>query len=134
MDKHILFYDGNCGLCHNWVKFVLNFDRAKKFLFSPLQGEKLKEIMSPDEISKLPDSIVVYSKNGKIYLKADAVIFILEEMGGILKFVARLLSILPRKLNNYCYDFIARYRTFVFGSKEDLCPLMSDDQRELFLR
>ncbi len=133
MNKHILFYDGHCGLCHRWVMFVLRFDRNKNFLFSPLQGEKIKEVLSLEIRSSLPDSIVVLANDGDIYLKAKAVEFILCEMGGVFKAMGRGLALVPQAFSNLCYDFIAKIRTRIFGTKEDLCPLMSVELRELFL-
>ena len=39
MNRHLVFYDGKCGLCDHAVQFILKFDHLAIFDFSPLQGE-----------------------------------------------------------------------------------------------
>src|SRR5262249_34253003 len=38
----LVFIDGYCGLCHRLVRFVLGEDRERLFVFTALQGEKIK--------------------------------------------------------------------------------------------
>ena len=35
----IIFYDGDCALCHRMVQFILARDSKFLFSFAPLQGE-----------------------------------------------------------------------------------------------
>jgi hypothetical protein len=39
----IVFFDGECGLCHAFVKFVVRHDPAAQFLFAPLRGETFRQ-------------------------------------------------------------------------------------------
>ncbi|MFL2983565.1 MAG: DCC1-like thiol-disulfide oxidoreductase family protein [Candidatus Neomarinimicrobiota bacterium] len=36
MTKNIIYYDGECSLCHFAVIFILKIDSKNKFFFSPL--------------------------------------------------------------------------------------------------
>ena len=38
MAKKIIYYDGECGLCHGAVKFILGIDSKNKFHFSPISN------------------------------------------------------------------------------------------------
>src|SRR4026209_3041846 len=39
-DHPIVFYDGDCGLCDRFVRWMLRRDRrARRYRFAPLQGE-----------------------------------------------------------------------------------------------
>jgi predicted DCC family thiol-disulfide oxidoreductase YuxK len=37
--RHLLLYDGECGLCNRLNRFVLRRDRRDRFRFAALQGE-----------------------------------------------------------------------------------------------
>ena len=58
--KHLVFYDGECGLCDQVVQFLLKADKNKGFVFAPLQGKHaalaLKDL--PEE-AKQADSIIL---------------------------------------------------------------------------
>jgi predicted DCC family thiol-disulfide oxidoreductase YuxK len=46
--------------------------------------------------------------------------------------LAALLSVVPRGLRDFVYDFIARIRYRVFGKREDLCPIVPAELRARF--
>lgn len=131
--KPIIFYDGNCALCHGCVKFILKFDRNFKFLLAPQQGEVPARYFSPEEIEAFPDSIFVRDVDGKVYLKAFAVSFILRRLGGIFKFLAKVYDLYPVRFRNLIYDIVARLRYRVFGRTEEICPLVPEEDRQRFL-
>jgi predicted DCC family thiol-disulfide oxidoreductase YuxK len=133
MEKPVIFYDGNCGLCHWAVRFVLNRDKSAVFNFSPQQGEALKNFMDKEVSSKMPDSVFVVDTEGKIYLKAFCVVFILEKLGGIWAFFAKVFQLIPIRLANYLYDFVAGMRYKVFSTKHEACPLVPPGLKARFL-
>ena len=45
MSKHLLFYDGSCGLCDHIVQFLLKVDLKRQFVFAPLQGKTAAEVL-----------------------------------------------------------------------------------------
>src|SRR5438045_1057975 len=109
----IIFYDGTCGLCHGFVKWVLRNDAEGKFQFSPLQGETVKQCVSAEEREHLPDSMVVLTTEGRLLTKSAAAKYVVEQLG--LRIRASLLRILPRGLADFGYDVIARLRYRLFG-------------------
>jgi predicted DCC family thiol-disulfide oxidoreductase YuxK len=128
-----LFYDGHCALCHSTVKFVLKHDRSGiAFRFAPLQGDTFKALVSLDLRRGLPDSIVLRTADGALLARSDAMIYILRRLGGLWKFQAAILEAIPRSLRDGMYDFFARIRYRVFGTRENLCPVIPLAQRERF--
>jgi len=129
----VLFYDGHCALCHGAVKFVLKHDRSgNAFRFAPLQGETFKTQVSAELRAGLPDSIVIQTADGALLARSDAAIHILRRLGGVWKTLAALLAVVPRAVRDSAYNFIARIRYRVFGTREDLCPVATPAQRARF--
>lgn len=129
----MLFYDGQCGLCHRTVKFVLKHDRSGgAFRFAPLQGSTFASRVRPPERAGVPDSLVVLTEQGSLLVRSDALIHILRRLGGGWRFWAGLIAVLPRPMRNLGYDFVARIRYSVFGRREDLCPIVPPDWRARF--
>lgn len=129
----ILFYDGYCALCHRAIKFVLRFDdEGRAFRFAPLQGETFERMVPPARRTGLPDSIVVLTHGGQLLVKSDAFIHILRRLGGGWVRLASILEVIPRKLRDAVYDFVARVRYFVFGHSSNVCPRVSSEWRKRF--
>ncbi len=132
----IIFYDGNCGLCHGCVRFVLaQEDKTKpqKFQFSPLQAETFKKYSANQNLQTLPDSIVLYRQDGSLALRSEAVLEILKGLGGFWKILADIGRIFPRPLRDWLYDLVATYRRKIFSEPKQLCPIVPEDLRSRFI-
>ena len=129
-----IFYDGHCGLCHGLVRFVLSEDQsAHPFSFAPLQGEEIKRSIADSVRAGLPDSVVVVEENMNVLARSAAVIYVLQRLGGLWFFSATLLSLVPRALRDLAYDAIASVRKRIFGTTEEVCPLVPRPLRARFL-
>ena len=126
-----VFYDGHCGLCHGFVRFVLAEDRAGSMRFAPLQGDTLLTLCPPRTRTSLPDSVVVLDSSRAWLGRSDAVLHVLERLGGYWRASAAVLRVVPRPLRDVVYDVVARLRYRVFGTKAAACPLIP---RELATR
>lgn len=128
-NTQVIFFDGVCGLCNGFVDFVIAADKKNKFLFSPLQSEfaqaELPKNMTQDLTS------VVLLKNGKSFSKSEAVLEVLNDLGGIWK-LSVLGKILPTTVSNKVYDLVAQNRYKLFGKKET-CRLPSAEERKKFI-
>ena len=130
----LVFYDGHCGLCHGAVLFALRRDTdGDRFRFAPLQGETLRQQLSEDRIAELADSIVVIGVDGSMLQESDAVLLILEQVGGGWKVFGRISSWVPRPLRDGVYRGIAKIRHRLFRRQTDLCPMVPVDLRSRFL-
>lgn len=128
-----VFYDGHCGLCHRFVRFLLARDRAgNKFDFAPLQGEFCAATIPAAERSRLPDSIVVRSNDRRLLVKSAAVLYALARIGGLWRLFASVIGFLPQTLLDPCYDMVASARRRLFTEPPEMCPLLPPDLRARF--
>ena len=132
--RHIVLYDGECGLCQHSVQWLLDHDRTGMLFYAPLQGETAAELLASVQ---LPDGL-------------DSIIYVSESEGsmsvewystGILQLL-RLLPLpwslgrfflwVPKFIRDGVYRFIARNRIKWFGNA-DSCRLPSVDEVSRFL-
>jgi predicted DCC family thiol-disulfide oxidoreductase YuxK len=129
----LLFFDGECGLCHRYVRFLLRRDPFGDFFrFSPLQGHLAAKLLSESERASLPDSIVLRTADGALLVRSDAVLRALERLGGFWRGVARAVRIVPRPFRDFSYDVMARLRRRLFPGPPYLCPLVPKELRGRF--
>jgi predicted DCC family thiol-disulfide oxidoreductase YuxK len=156
MPPPILLYDGVCGLCNRLVQFILYRDRNATFRFAALQSPLAARILSshgkdpadldtvyvvlnhgpsaapgdPNE-TKAPAS-ASSQPNESLIARSDAVLFILDQLGGIWSPIAFVLRAVPRSIRDWAYGFVARTRYRIFG-RYDTCPLPTAVTRARFL-
>ena len=128
----LLFYDGDCGLCHRSVRFVAAADRAGRFRFAPLGGETFRALVPADARAPLPDSIVVRRADGALLARSEATLHVLRRLGGRWRALAAALALVPRGLRDAGYDFVARRRARWFARPADACPIVPPHLRARF--
>jgi predicted DCC family thiol-disulfide oxidoreductase YuxK len=128
-----IFYDGHCGLCHRAVRFVLAEDRdGTAFRFAPLDSDAFRAAVSEEERAKLPDSMVVKTKEGAVLTRSAAFLHILRRLGGLWRVVALIGGLVPQVLRDLVYDGVARVRRRLFASPADACPVLPKELRQRF--
>ena len=133
--KHnIVFYDGECGLCQGFVRFLLIADRkGRRFLFSPLQGKLITQIVDRATLAVLPDTLVLRTAEGQVRIQSEAVLGALDRLGGFWRVVGILGRIVPRRVRDAVYAWFARTRRRVFGGTHYHCPLVPAHLRDRFV-
>ena len=131
--REILYYDGQCGLCHAVIRFLLAEDQDAIFKFAPLQSKAFEQSLSQDERNKLPDSIVLLTGNGRILTLSSAVIYLLVRLGGLWRIFGEILQLIPRLLRDSSYNFIGSIRHKLFTQPNSTCPLITKHLRTRFL-
>ncbi len=129
----IIFYDGNCALCHGVVRFVLNEQQNQQYKFSPLQGAYFKTHFTDEQIQDIPESFIILTENKEMLFEGKAVIYILKSLGGIWFIIGSIFSILPNVILNFGYRLVAKIRIIVFGNTDTLCPVLPSNLRKQFL-
>ena len=135
--KHLILYDGVCGLCNRLNQFVLKRDKRNLFRFAPLQGSLARQLLLREQRDPT-DLDTVYlianheTADRRLYAKADAILFILGAVGDIWSIAAAIARVFPRAFLDWAYDRVARNRYRIFG-KYDRCPLPSPQTRAKFL-
>lgn len=133
-DPTLIFYDGHCGLCHRAVKLALRQDPdGNRFRFAPLEGSTLRRRLTPDAIDQLSDSLVVLPSDGPLLQQSDAVLRILDEIGGGWRILGRICARVPRSLRDLVYRFVARVRYRLFKRHDESCPVVSPAFHDRFL-
>ncbi|HEX4955082.1 MAG TPA: DCC1-like thiol-disulfide oxidoreductase family protein [Thermoanaerobaculia bacterium] len=133
--RHLLLYDGVCGLCDRSVQFCLAHDQAGRFLYAPLQGETARELAARLPLPADLETVVLITDPGtpgeRVHLKSDAFVALLRHLGGIWR-VLSWLRVIPRPLRDAAYDFVAARRYRWFG-RFDTCRLPAPGTAERFL-
>src|SRR5215813_6813650 len=135
-DAPIILYDGVCGLCNRFNRFVLARDPGGRFSFATLQGGIAAEILArhgrdPRDLDTLYLVLAPGRPAERLLRKSDAVLRILRELGGVWRLAAGL-RVLPRPIRDLGYDGVARTRYWLFG-RYDTCPLPDPRHRARFL-
>ena len=132
-DREVIFYDGHCGLCHRWVKFVVPRDPSgERFIFAPLQGEFIAQRLDSDQRENLPDSIVVQTRSGDVLVRSEAILHIMRRLGGFWGVFASVSGWIPRALRDAVYRGIASVRHRIFKRPPEACPIMPPELRDRF--
>ncbi len=129
-----LVYDGDCGLCHGAVNFVIKHDRrGTAFRFTPLASERVDQEL-PERVKRevLPDSMLVITEDRQVLTRSDAVLYIGMRLGGPWRLLATLASAVPRKLRDTVYDMVARVRHLLFAKPQEACPIAPPEIRARF--
>lgn len=127
-DKHIVFYDGTCGLCHGSVQWLLDTDKHRLFCFATQQGKHFQELTKQ---SPNLDAIVYY-RAGEVYEDATALAWICYDLRGRWRFFYGLWKLLPSAFSRYLYYLVARRRYGIFG-KATSCRLPAPEERKRML-
>lgn len=130
-NKHIVFFDGDCGVCNFWVQWILERDRKDQFMFASLQSEFGQQFLSERGLDTHVFNTMYLWKPGKYYLiKSRAIFQIAKLLGGIYS-LAFLGKIIPRFLSDKIYDLVSKNRMKLANQK---CYLPDQRQRKKFIQ
>ncbi len=132
MTPEWVFYDGDCGFCHRWVKFIIGIDRRAQFRFAPRVGETFRQIVPSEVRATLPPSVVVRRDDGVVLTRSDAVLHVLERLGGVWALLSRLGRLVPANFRNVVYAGVARVRHRLYPKPVGLCPIVAPELRSRF--
>jgi len=133
----IVFYDGVCGLCDHFLRFLIQRDRRQRLAFAPLQGTLAQRVLMPRGIDPSDlDSIHViadwHTPSERLLNRSRAIDHALLQLGGVWGLAARGASVLPASLADRVYDFVAGRRYRMFG-RFDTCSIPRPEWRDRFL-
>lgn len=117
----VIAFDGKCGLCDGFVRFLLRRDHRQIFQFAASTSREGAAIFArsgqdPDR----PSSVLLVSGE-EIYRESDAMIRALVALGGAYR-MAGILRIVPRPLRDAAYRYVGRNRYRWFG-RQSTCAL-----------
>ncbi len=99
------------------VKWTARLGRRGAFRFAPLQSEAGAALLREHGVDPTRPHTILLVKDGRAYYRSDAVLEIARELPGV-RWPARLLALVPRRLRDRAYGFVARHRYRWFGKRE----------------
>jgi predicted DCC family thiol-disulfide oxidoreductase YuxK len=127
---HTVYFDGECGMCHGWVRFLLSRDpEGTRFRFAPTGSDAHNEVrkFAP------PNTIVIGLPDGRLLTRSSAILKALELSGGPFSTIARLASLIPTPIRDFGYRIVARIRRYISPRPKTSCPIVPPHLRERFL-
>lgn len=127
----ILFFDGDCALCHGAVRRLLRWEKphgGAPILFSPLQGRTARALRAEGRLTPSTDAVVLL-RGGTCHCGEQA-------LGEALHLIgrtgwARAFRLWPAFLRRIGYRFVAQRRKAWFGQVSKGCPLPAEPGRML---
>ena len=133
--RHLVLYDGVCGLCNRLIESILERDRRGVFHFASLQGPIAKAALAPFE--KDPGALDTFyvienyrRPPAKLRSRGRAAVFVATELGWPWS-AAGVVGFLPGAILDGAYDRLARSRYGVFGQLEH-CLVPDPKYRDRF--
>lgn len=133
-NKPVLIFDGVCVLCSRLLRLVLWADREEQDIqFATAQSELGQRALKELELdTENFSTVLLIYPNSNIYTKMDVVIEVGKILGGLWK-TLYIFKILPQKIRNKLYDFIAKRRYQWFG-KGEYCKLIPQKYKDRIIQ
>jgi predicted DCC family thiol-disulfide oxidoreductase YuxK len=132
MATSVIVFDGVCMLCSRWVDFVLRRDLSGRYKFAAMQTASGRALLLEHGIDPDDPLSFLLLEDKKGYTDTDAIVRILRSFGPGWKFIALLVSIVPRFVRDPLYRWIARNRYRLFGRRA-ACRVPTADIADRFL-
>jgi predicted DCC family thiol-disulfide oxidoreductase YuxK len=131
----VLLFDGTCGFCAASVQLILRHDRRGTLRFAPLQSAYGGGVRGRHPELGL-DSIVWVEPAAdgtpeRVFVRSAASLRVARYLGGVWR-LALVYALLPVRLRDAAYDFVARHRHHLPGSGNS-CLVPSPEIRARFL-
>ena len=128
--KHIVFFDGECGVCNFWVQWILERDKKDQFMFASLQSDFGQKFLSERGLeTKVFNTMYLWKPNQYYLIKSKAVLQIANLLGGVYKLSA-IGKFIPGFLSDKLYDIVSKNRMKLANQK---CYLPTPHQRKKFI-
>ena len=134
--RHLLLYDGVCGLCNRFVQFVLAHDRGCRFRFAALQSPVGRDFVAafgghPDRLDTVHVVVDYRSPARRVLNRSAAALFVMGRLGWPWR-IAAVLRGVPAVLRDWVYDRVAAHRYRLFG-RHASCLAPDPRHRDRFL-
>jgi predicted DCC family thiol-disulfide oxidoreductase YuxK len=135
-EKHLVLYDGDCGLCAKSVAFILPRDTRGVFRYAALQSKTAADVFARHGMQPDMESFRVVidpeTPSERVLDRSTAAMFALRSLGGLWPLAGTLGLLVPRFLRDAVYDVVAKNRLKLFG-RADACVLATPEQRVRFV-
>lgn len=121
----LFLYDAECGMCDHTVAQLARYDQNKVLCFEPLQGPIGVCLCSRHGFPIMRSAVYVRKwllPGEQAFAGSDAILAAMNDIGGISKGLSILIKIVPKRLRDFAYDWIALRRHHFFPPPS--CPLV----------
>ncbi len=126
----ILIYDGNCGLCHFAVQFILKHERNELIRFTPFQSEFAKDLLAHFKLNEEANNTVIFIEEGKAFIKSKAVVQLSKYLTPFYS-LFYFLKYIP--FADFFYDMVAKNRYALFKKAKSSCLIPKSNYQNRFL-
>lgn len=128
--KHIVFFDGECGVCNFWVQWILERDRKDQFMFASLQSDFGQNFLSERGLeTKQFNTLYLWKPHQYYLIKSKAVLKIANLLGGIYN-LSVIGKLMPTFISDKIYNKISENRMKLSAQK---CFLPDQHQKKKFI-
>ncbi len=108
--EDIIVFDGDCMVCHFFIRYVLENDGGK-FCFVAAQSIEGRALAQQHQLPGFSNNeSVYYIHQRKVYTHSTAIARVLRYCGRSGTFLSKLLLLCPRFLRDFLYRAFARIR------------------------
>lgn len=127
----IVLFDGVCVLCTGWVKFLLKYDTKPNYKLVSVQSPAGQDLLRYADMPIEFFETLVVIEQGVVHVRSNAVLHVLLSLGFPWS-ISAIFKIIPRRLRDITYHYIAINRYCLFGKRE-FCYLPSPLDQQRFL-
>jgi len=125
-DRPILYYDGECQLCHFWVQFLIRIDRKHRCRLVSLQAADGQTFMLQHGLDPGCLDSVLFWDGSQVSERSDAIISLLTFMPLPWRWF-RAIKWFPKAWRDRLYAWVAANRYSWFGKRHQ-CQLPHDSR------
>jgi predicted DCC family thiol-disulfide oxidoreductase YuxK len=130
-ESPVVFYDGECLFCSEFIQFVQRRDHRHRIFFAPLQGETAAAFAQKFPMDLKDLDTIYFVRKGRLFSQSGATLRILTEAGGLLKILG-LFLLVPPFIRNFFYKIVARHRKEIMDPSK--CEIPSPEFRAQILK
>ena len=135
--RTVLLYDGECGFCQRSVRWLLRHDPSGRLLFAPQHHPLAITVLTRHGLdpAHLNSAVLVTGFDTpaeRLSLRSAAILDALAVLGGPWRLLATFARLVPRRLRDTVYSWIARHRLRLFPVMQ-ACELPTPSERARFL-
>ena len=110
----LLLYDARCSVCRRFVSLVIHADTRGTISIAPLDGRHGDAMRRACPVFGARESAVWIPRQGPALAQSDAILAVLQHLGGSWKRLADAGALVPRGFRNGAYRWFAGHRRW-FG-------------------
>jgi predicted DCC family thiol-disulfide oxidoreductase YuxK len=127
----IVLFDGVCRLCNGWARFLIRFDRDRRFKLASVQSPEGAAILEWFGFPTDTYETMLLVEGPRMYQRSAAFIRVVARLPFPWR-LAAVVWLIPSPIRDWLYDRVALNRYRVFGRFES-CVLPTADHLERYL-